>query len=151
VKFVAQGPLRGIVRTPGDKSVSHRAVLLGAMADGVSVIRGLSDGDDVAHTLAAVVQLGAAVTRDGATVTVTGGRLHAAADPVDCGNSGTGMRLLAGVVAGLDGSTTLFGDDSLSTRPMDRVADPLTAMGATVWGDGKQCRAPIDVVSGPLT
>ena len=70
MKFVAQGPLRGIVRTPGDKSVSHRAVLLGAMADGVSVIRGLSDGDDVAHTLAAVVQLGAAVTRDGATVTV---------------------------------------------------------------------------------
>jgi 3-phosphoshikimate 1-carboxyvinyltransferase len=151
VKFVAQGPLRGIVRTPGDKSVSHRAVLLGALADGVSVIRGLSDGDDVAHTLAAVVQLGAAVTRDGATVTVTGGRLHAAADPVDCGNSGTGMRLLAGVVAGLDGSTTLFGDDSLSTRPMDRVADPLTAMGATVWGDGKQCRPPIDVVGGPLT
>src|SRR6185437_1609844 len=145
------GPLRGTVRTPGDKSISHRALILGAVADGVSVVRGLSDGEDVAHTLTAVGQLGASVSRDGDTVTVTGGRLHAAAGPVDCGNSGTGMRLLAGLVAGLDGPTTLFGDASLSGRPMDRIAVPLAAMGAAVDGQGDRCCPPITVTGGRLT
>ncbi|HVX21887.1 MAG TPA: 3-phosphoshikimate 1-carboxyvinyltransferase [Acidimicrobiales bacterium] len=150
IRVTGGGPLRGTVRTPGDKSISHRALLLGAVADGVSVVRGLSDGDDVAHTLAAVRQLGATVTVDGDTVTVTGGHLHPAALPVDCGNSGTGMRLLAGLVAGLDGSTTLFGDASLSSRPMDRIAVPLAAMGATVAGQGDRCRPPITVTGGHL-
>ncbi len=150
VRIVGCRPLRGTVRTPGDKSISHRALLLGALADGVSVIRGLSDGEDVAHTAVAVGRLGATVVRDGDTVTVTGGHLHAAAEPLDCGNSGTGLRLLAGLVAGLPGATTLFGDPSLSSRPMDRIAVPLTAMGAEVVGQGDRCCPPITVTGGRL-
>ncbi|HEX3947896.1 MAG TPA: 3-phosphoshikimate 1-carboxyvinyltransferase, partial [Acidimicrobiales bacterium] len=149
-RIVGAGPLAGTVRTPGDKSVSHRALLLGALADGVSVVRGLSDGDDVARTLAAVVQLGAEVVRDGETVTVTGGHLQAADGPLDCGNSGTGLRLLAGLAAGLAGTTTLVGDESLSSRPMDRIAEPLQAMGATVGGEGDRCRPPLRVTGGRL-
>ena len=97
-------PCHGTVRTPGEKSISHRAVLFAALAEGTSVIHGLSDGADVAATLAAVEALGASVERaaDG-TVTIRGGRglLHEPGGALDCGNSGTSMRLLAGVAAGL--------------------------------------------------
>jgi 3-phosphoshikimate 1-carboxyvinyltransferase len=151
MRITAKGPLAGVVRTPGDKSISHRVLLLGAMAEGTSVIRGLSDGDDVARTLAAVEALGAKVTRDADAVRVAGGHLHAAAGEIDCGNSGTGMRLLAGVVAGLDGRTVLVGDESLSSRPMDRVAVPLGAMGAVVEGRGERCLPPVAVQGGSLT
>ena len=145
-------PLRGTVRTPGDKSISHRGLLIGALAEGTSVIHGLSDGADVRHTLEAVQALGAKVRRDGATVSVTGGwsRLRPAAGPLDCGNSGTGMRLLAGVVAGLPGRSELIGDASLSSRPMDRIAQPLEAMGATVRGREPGCRPPLEVDGGAL-
>ena len=145
-------PLRGTLRTPGDKSISHRALLIGALAEGTSVIRGLSDGADVRHTLEAVRALGAEVVEDGATVSVTAGRsrLRPAAVPLDCGNSGTGMRLLAGVVAGLSGVSELCGDESLSSRPMDRIAEPLEAMGASVRGRGRQCRPPLEITGGPL-
>ncbi len=144
--------LAGTVRTPGDKSISHRAVLLAALADGTSTIRGLSDGEDVRHTVAAVEALGAAVEGDGAALIVTGGprRLSAPLTPVDCGNSGTGLRLLAGVAAGLSGTTVLVGDRSLSTRPMDRVAEPLRLMGASVSGQGERCLPPLSVTGGRL-
>jgi 3-phosphoshikimate 1-carboxyvinyltransferase len=151
--LVAGGaPLGGEVRVPGDKSISHRALLIGALGEGTSVVRGLSDGDDVRRTRDAVSALGAEVHDDGRVVTVTGGRalLHAPAAPVDCGNSGTGMRLLAGLVAGLDGETVLTGDESLSLRPMDRVAAPLTAMGAAVTGNGPRCVPPLTVKGGEL-
>jgi 3-phosphoshikimate 1-carboxyvinyltransferase len=145
--------LRGRVRTPGDKSISHRALLLGALAEGTTVIEGLSDGDDVLRTLGAVGALGALVGRDpGGAVTVTGGpaRLHEPDGPLDCGNSGTAMRLLAGMVAGFPWDCTLTGDDSLSARPMDRVAEPLRTMGAGVEGRTPRCLPPLVVHGGDL-
>jgi 3-phosphoshikimate 1-carboxyvinyltransferase len=146
-------PCRGTVRTPGEKSISHRAVLLGALAEGTSVVHGLSDGADVGASLAAVAALGAGVeTREDGTVALHGGRarLHEPAGPLDCGNSGTSMRLLAGLVAGFDWWTELVGDPSLSTRPMDRVAEPLGAMGAVVQGRGERCCPPLRVHGGAL-
>lgn len=145
-------PLVGTVRTPGDKSISHRVLLLGALAEGTTVVRGLSDGQDVAHTLAAVAALGAAVAvlpQEG-VVRVTGGHLRPPDRPLDCGNSGTSLRLLAGLVAGLPGRTELVGDESLLSRPMDRVAVPLRAMGARVEGRGERCLPPLVVEGGPL-
>jgi len=146
-------PCQGTVRTPGEKSISHRAVLFAALAEGTSVIVGLSDGADVAATLAAVEALGAGVQRaaDG-VVTIRGGRglLHEPAAVLDCGNSGTSMRLLAGLVSGFGWETELIGDESLSSRPMDRVAEPLGRMGATVSGSGPDCRPPLRVKGGAL-
>ncbi len=145
--------LQGRLSTPGDKSVSHRALMVGALAEGTSVIRGLSDGADVARTADAVAALGAGIVRlsDGA-VEVEGGRqrLTVPAAPVDCGNSGTGLRLLAGLVAGLVGRTVLEGDESLSARPMDRIAEPLRLMGAGVTGRGPRCLPPVAVDGGHL-
>jgi 3-phosphoshikimate 1-carboxyvinyltransferase len=146
-------PCRGTVRTPGEKSISHRAVLLGALAEGTSVIHGLSDGADVAASLAAVEAMGAAVERhDDGTVVVHGGRarLHRPDATLDCGNSGTSMRLLVGLVAGFDWETQFVGDASLSARPMDRVAEPLGLMGATVAGHGERCLPPLLVRGGGL-
>ena len=147
-------PLTGTVRTPGDKSVSHRAVLLSALAEGTSRITGLSDGSDVHHTLAAVAALGVVVRQDAVSgwVELDGGRsrLGPAPGDLDCGNSGTGMRLLAGVLAGLPFSSRLVGDDSLSSRPMDRIAGPLAAMGARIEGDGPRCRPPLTITGGVL-
>ena len=146
-------PCHGTVRTPGEKSISHRSVLLGALAEGTSVIHGLSDGADVAASLAAVEAMGVTVEHreDGAVVLHGGrGRLHAPDGPADCGNSGTSMRLLAGLVAGFDWETVLVGDESLSARPMDRVAEPLTLMGAEVSGRGESCLPPLRVRGGRL-
>ena len=146
-------PLAGTVRTPGDKSISHRALLLAALAEGTSVLRGLSDGDDVHRTLLALGALGIAVEPAGhGAFRVEGGRgrLHAPAAPLDLGNSGTALRLLAGVVAGLGFAAELVGDESLSSRPMDRIAEPLRAMGARVDGRGPRCLPPLTVQGGNL-
>ena len=145
-------PLRGRLRVPGDKSISHRALLLAALAEGSSHVTGLATGEDVAHTAAAVRSLGAKVDLEGTTATVAGGRsrLRAPAGPLDLGNSGTGMRLLAGVCASLPWTTTLTGDESLSTRPMDRVAVPLRAMGAGVDGNGDRLLPPLVLRGGRL-
>jgi 3-phosphoshikimate 1-carboxyvinyltransferase len=146
-------PCRGTVRTPGEKSISHRAVLLGALAEGTSVIRGLSDGADVGATLAAVEAMGAGVEHlaDG-SIAIHGGRarMHRPEGPLECGNSGTSMRLLAGLVAGFPWETELAGDASLSARPMDRVAEPLDLMGAHVAGRGERCLPPLRVRGGAL-
>jgi 3-phosphoshikimate 1-carboxyvinyltransferase len=145
-------PLTGSLTVPGDKSISHRALLLAALAEGTSTITGLSSGDDVTRTRRAVAALGAVVGTDGSTVTVTGGRsrLRPPSQPIDLGNSGTGLRLLAGVVATLAGATTLTGDDSLQGRPMDRVAEPLRLMGAGVTGQGEHLLPPVVVTGGAL-
>ena len=123
-------PLRGRLRVPGDKSISHRALLLAARAEGTSVVRGLSTGDDVRRTAAAIVALGADVDGD----RITGGvhRLHAAGGTLDVGNSGTSIRLLSGFCAPYGWRTVLRGDTSVDARPMDRVATPLRLMGARV-------------------
>ncbi len=145
-------PLRGAVEVPGDKSISHRALLLAALAEGTSTIHGLSDGDDVTRTAEAVAALGAEVEQGTTGWTVRGGRgrLAAPRGPLDLGNSGTGLRLLAGVVASLTGTTTLTGDDSLRRRPMDRIATPLERMGARVRGEGEDCRPPLVITGGEL-
>jgi 3-phosphoshikimate 1-carboxyvinyltransferase len=145
-------PLVGAVAVPGDKSISHRALLLSALAEGTSTITGLSGGDDVARTRLAVEAFGAVVAEEGGRLTVHGGRARLSAPDatIDLGNSGTGMRLLTGVAATIPGVTHFTGDASLRSRPMDRVAEPLTLMGATVTGEGERCRPPIAVTGGTL-
>jgi len=130
--------LTGRLSAPGDKSISHRALLIAARADGRSRIRGLSNGQDVRHTLEAVVALGAGAERSGGDLYVDGGaaRLHEPEALIDVGNSGTGIRLLAGFVSAIDGLSVLQGDSSIAGRPMDRIAVPLRLMGAQV--DGRQ-------------
>jgi 3-phosphoshikimate 1-carboxyvinyltransferase len=121
--------LHGEVRLPGDKSISHRALMLGAIASGTSHVRGLSSGADVASTAACLRALGVEI--EGEEVHGVGmNGLRAAAHPLDCGNSGTTMRLLAGLLAAREFASELTGDESLSRRPMDRVVEPLTRMGA---------------------
>jgi len=133
----ARRPLAGSVRVPGDKSIGHRAVLCGALGDGVTTVRGLSGGEDNARTLDAVEALGVAVDRAADAVRVHGvgpDGLRAPSGPIDCGNSGTCMRLLAGLLAGQPFSSALAGDRSLSSRPMRRIVDPLSQMGAAITG-----------------
>jgi 3-phosphoshikimate 1-carboxyvinyltransferase len=144
--------LIGSLRVPGDKSISHRALLLAALAEGTTTITGLSDGDDVRHTREAVGALGAEVEESGGSTRVHGGRsrLHPPDGPIDLGNSGTGMRLLLGLLAGLPMTARLTGDASLRGRPMDRVAEPLEQMGAMVTGRGPRCRPPVEVTGGKL-
>jgi len=122
----------GRVKPPGDKSISHRALLLAALAQGESQLVGLSNGQDVAHTAKAVQALGAELNWDGATATVSGGNLRQPSDTLYLGNSGTSLRLLAGVCASLPIVVTLDGDASLRSRPMRRIAEPLTQMGAVL-------------------
>ena len=154
LEVVGGRALRGRVQVPGDKSISHRALLLAALANGTSRISGLSAGDDVARTARALVALGAGVERNEGLgmATVCGGRqrLRRAPAPIDVGNSGTTMRLLAGVCASLPWPTVLAGDESLSSRPMDRVVVPLRAMGADAAGDGERHLPPLRVSGGSL-
>jgi 3-phosphoshikimate 1-carboxyvinyltransferase len=120
--------LDGEVRLPGDKSISHRALMLNSVADGPARVRGLSPGADVASTAGCMRALGVEI--EGEHVVGRGLRgLQQAAGPLDCGNSGTTMRLLAGLLAGQPFVSTLVGDESLSRRPMDRVAAPVRLMG----------------------
>ncbi|MBC8364818.1 MAG: 3-phosphoshikimate 1-carboxyvinyltransferase [Actinobacteria bacterium] len=146
------GPLRGSVRVPGDKSISHRVLMLAALADGTSVIRGLSDGQDVRCTLSIVGQLGAEVDEgaDG-TLRIRGGRLHGPDAVLDVGNSGTAIRLLAGMLAGLPFRSVLDGDASIRRRPMDRVLVPLAQMGARVSGVDGSTTAPLTIEGGGLS
>lgn len=147
----ARGGLSGRIRVPGDKSISHRALLLAARAEGESRIVGLSDGADVVATARAIRAFGAAVHphADG-TVTVTGTEPREPETVIDVGNSGTGIRLLAGWAAGIDGLTILHGDASIARRPMGRVAEPLRAMGARVDGRRDGTLPPLAVRGGGL-
>src|SRR5580704_1917195 len=128
------GPLKGRVRVPGDKSISHRALILGALAVGETRIGGLLEGEDVLNTAKAVQALGAQVERSGAgewRVRGVGvGGFAAPAQKLDFGNSGTGCRLMLGAVAGCPIAATFDGDASLRRRPMRRVLDPLERIGA---------------------
>jgi 3-phosphoshikimate 1-carboxyvinyltransferase len=157
VALCAGGPLTGRLRAPGDKSISHRALLVAARASGVSVLRGLSDGDDVARTAHAVSRLGAQLEVVGgagpaAEVRVDGGadRLREPQDVIDAGNSGTGIRLLAGYVAAFDWLTVLTGDASIRRRPMLRIVEPLREMGAEIDGRDGGRLAPLVVRGGQL-
>jgi len=129
-------PLRGSVRVPGDKSVSHRAVMLGALAEGVTHVRGFLEGEDTRATARVFEQLGVRIETPSASERIVHGvglhGLRAGNAPLDCGNAGTGMRLLAGALAGQAFDSTLIGDASLSKRPMRRVIEPLSRMGARI-------------------
>lgn len=148
-------PLRGRVRVPGDKSISHRLLLLGALASGHTSGRGLNTGEDVRATVACLRALGVEVSFDPerGTAGVTGAGPGWPGEPdevLDCGNSGTTMRLLLGICAAVDGLSVLSGDASLRRRPMARVAEPLRAMGARIDGRSGGDLAPLAVRGGPL-
>jgi 3-phosphoshikimate 1-carboxyvinyltransferase len=133
MEFAASGPLRGAAAVPGDKSISHRALICAAMARGRSRIAGLSEGTDVAATAAALRAMGVWIARDGAGWAVDGvgaGGLLQPEAALDLGNSGTSARLLAGLIASHPIAATFTGDASLSRRPMERVAAPLRRIGA---------------------
>ncbi|HYJ91985.1 MAG TPA: hypothetical protein VEV84_11795, partial [Pyrinomonadaceae bacterium] len=127
--------LKGEVRVPGDKSISHRAVMLGSIASGETQISNFATSSDCASTMKCFRELGVSIEPDGPNVTVRGvGKrgLHQPTGPLDCGNSGTTMRLMSGLLAGQRFESILTGDESLRSRPMKRVIDPLTQMGARV-------------------
>ncbi len=148
-----RGPLRGTVRVPGDKSITHRALLAGALAEGASTITGYCRGEDCLNTLRALQALGVAVEVDADAVRVWGkglGGLTEPVQPLDCGNSGTGLRLLAGLLAGQPFFSILTGDDSLRRRPMGRIVNPLRMMGATIQGRKGGELAPLAVQGGAL-
>lgn len=152
-RILGSGPLTGRVRVPGDKSISHRALIFAALAEGRSEIAGLSRGDDVVRTAAALAALGAEVdARRWDHVVVDGGvsRLREAERPIDVGNSGTGLRLLAGVASRLPFLTVLLGDASIHRRPMGRIVEPLREMGAVIDGRDGGRLAPLVVRGGKL-
>jgi 3-phosphoshikimate 1-carboxyvinyltransferase len=145
-------PLRGEVRIPGDKSVSHRALMLAAIAEGDSHIGGFLEGEDTRATAAILAQLGVHIEAPSAGERVVRGvglhGLRGSAQALDCGNAGTGMRLLTGLLAGQAFDSTLVGDASLSKRPMRRVTDPLTRMGARI--DTQDGLPPLCVQAGQV-
>ena len=141
------GPLQGAVRVPGDKSMSHRALIFGLLSVGETHVTGLLEGDDVLATAAAARALGADVVRTGEGAwTVRGvgvGGLASPAETLDFGNAGTGSRLMMGVVAGHPVTATFDGDASLRKRPMRRIIDPLLKMGARVVAEAEGGRCPL--------
>jgi 3-phosphoshikimate 1-carboxyvinyltransferase len=143
------GALGGVAAVPGDKSISHRALIVGALAEGETRIDGLLESDDVLATARALQAFGIAVERDGAGQwRVTGGEWRSPEQPIDCGNSATAARLLIGAACGFALTATVTGDQSLRSRPMARLTNPLTRMGARFEG-GDQL--PLTLTGGELT
>lgn len=146
----AGGALKGEPRVPGDKSISHRAVMLGSLADGTTEISGFLNGEDCLCTMRAFQAMGVAIAQTGATsMRVHGAGLHglrAPAQALDLGNSGTSMRLMAGLLSAQKFPTILTGDESLSRRPMKRIIEPLTQMGARI--ESREGKAPLRI--GPV-
>lgn len=145
--------LRGTLRVPGDKSISHRAALLGALATGRSRVRGFLAGEDCLATLDCLARLGVRWQLQGDTLEIEGVGLRGLREPDDvlnCANSGTTMRLLAGVLAGQPFVSVLTGDASLRSRPMGRVIEPLRAMGAAISGRAGDTLAPLTIRGGDL-
>ncbi len=136
----------GIVTLPGDKSISHRYAMLGAIAEGASTITNFSTGADCQSTLGAMAALGARVERRNGTVIVQGGALSQPSADLDAGNSGSTIRMLSGILAAQPFTTRIGGDDSLSRRPMERIIQPLTDMGASI--EARDRRFPPLVIHG---
>lgn len=140
--------VHGSVSLPGDKSISHRYAMLGAIADGETKLSNFSTGADCQSTLTCMQTLGAAVSRENGIVSIRGGPLLRPSSQLDCGNSGSTMRMVSGILAGQPFTSELIGDESLSRRPMKRVMEPLERMGARIVSqDG---RAPLRIEGGPL-
>jgi 3-phosphoshikimate 1-carboxyvinyltransferase len=151
LKSTPGGALRGTVRAPGDKSISHRSMILGALASGTTTVEGLLEGADVLATAQAMRSFGARVEQEGVgrwRIEGQGGFVEPS-DVVDCGNAGTGVRLIMGAAAGFALCATFTGDNSLRGRPMGRVLDPLARMGATWLGRDKG-RLPLTLKGGNL-
>ena len=147
------GPLRGTISVPGDKSITHRAIILSALGDGPTPITGYCRGEDCLNTMRAFRALGVRVDETECQLTVHGKGmwgLGEANGPVDCGNSGTGIRLLTGVLAGQDFFTVLTGDHSIRRRPMGRVVKPLREMGAVIAGRKGGELAPLAITGSKL-
>lgn len=145
--------LRCDLEVPGDKSISHRSIFLASLSSGACVVRGFLPGEDCLSTMAAFQALGVKIERPSATTLVihgTGGHFCAPAGDLDCGNSGTTMRLISGVLAAQPFVTRLFGDASLSKRPMRRIMEPLAQMGARITAEGAQERPPLKIEGGAL-
>ena len=145
--------IRTELEVPGDKSISHRAVILAALSNGPCVIKGFLPSEDCLCTVAAMRSLGIEIDNADETTLVVHGKRRVFTAPthdIDCGNSGTTMRLLAGLLAGQPFRSRLTGDASLSKRPMRRVIEPLSEMGARIFAEGKEGRPPLVIEGGPL-
>jgi len=141
--------LKGTIKVPGDKSISHRSIMLGSIANGVTRVSGFLEGEDALSTLKAFQDMGVEIERDGSNVTIHGVGMHglrAPSIPLDLGNSGTSMRLMSGLLSGQSFDCVLHGDESLSKRPMARVIDPLSSMGAKI--DAQNGRPPLVIKGG---
>ena len=138
--------LHGSLRIPGDKSISHRSIMFGSLAKGVTTVRDILRGEDVLSTMQVFRDLGVTIEDDGDVVRIHGvgfGGLKAPQNKLDMGNSGTSIRLISGVLAGQDFDVEMFGDDSLSKRPMDRITIPLRQMGVEVSGQTERDLPPL--------
>ena len=144
--------LNGTIRVPGDKSISHRSIIFGSIAKGQTIVQDILRGEDVLSTIQVFRDLGVSIEDDGEVVRIQGRGFHglsAPENPLDMGNSGTSMRLISGVLAGRDFSATMIGDDSLSKRPMDRIAQPLRQMGVVLAGQGERDLPPLTIQGNP--
>ena len=138
--------LRGSIRVPGDKSISHRSIIFGSLAEGETKVYDILRGEDVLSTIQVFRDLGVEIEDKDGVITIQGvgmTGLKAPKKPLDMGNSGTSIRLISGVLAGADFEVEMFGDDSLSKRPMDRVTLPLTKMGAKISGQTERDLPPL--------
>lgn len=146
--------LQGEIKVPGDKSITHRAIILGSLAEGRTEVKGFLKGEDCLRTAHAFAAMGIAMEGlEGEELTISGRGLRGLQEPeevIDCGNSGTTMRLLAGVLAGQPFLSILTGDGSLRRRPMGRVVEPLRKMGAQIWGRDRGSLPPLAILGGPL-
>jgi len=150
-KFIAQPAhsLSGQLKVPGDKSISHRSIMLGSLAKGVTKVTGFLEGEDALSTLKAFQAMGVEIEREGDNVTIHGvgiNGLKKPKGPLDLGNSGTSIRLMSGILAAQDFDCELIGDESLSKRPMGRVINPLTEMGALI--DSDDGKPPLKIKGG---
>ena len=143
--------LTGKINVPGDKSISHRVLMLAALANGKSEISGLSLGQDVQQTESIISALGAKIERKNGTLTITGGEIQQPNSVLDVGNSGTGIRLFTGLLSGIPIQTTINGDSSIQSRPMDRVISPLQKMGAEIKSKDNKGYAPLEITGKKLT
>ena len=141
------------IRVPGDKSISHRAAIFGSIATGVTTVEGFLASEDCLNTVRAMRHMGADIAHCGDRLEIRGAGLDGlreSASVVDVGNSGTGIRLLSGLVAGQPFTTTITGDASIRQRPMDRIVQPLSAMGAHISGASGGLHAPLTITGGEL-
>lgn len=145
--------VRGEIVVPGDKSISHRSIMLGAIANGVTTVRGFLRGEDNLSTMHAFRAMGVEIDDDGETIRITGRGLHGLKEPgdvLDCGNSGTTIRLITGLLSGQSFFSVVTGDQYLRKRPMKRVVEPLSRMGARISGRSGGTLAPLAINGGSL-